>query len=139
MTLIDIVRTDVVTATRETSAFELARTLRETDVGSVVVTDDRVPVGIVTDRDIATRVVAEGLDPRATTAENVMTDDPVTVEMDRGVFEVTTAMRQEGVRRIPVVENGELAGIVTLDDLVTLLTEELGNLAAVVEAETPPY
>ncbi|MFW5900815.1 MAG: CBS domain-containing protein [Halodesulfurarchaeum sp.] len=71
--------------------------------------------------------------------ENMMTEDPVTVAVDTGVFELCNRMCEEGVRRMPVVDDGELAGIITLDDLTVLLTGELGNLAGVIEAESPTY
>jgi len=74
------------------------------------------------------------------TAADVMTADPATIPGEAGVFELTDAMRSAGVRRMPVVDDGgDLAGIVTLDDLNRLLVDELTNLADVVESESPPY
>lgn len=139
MTVADLMREDVVTASRETPINEVATAMREETVGSVVIVEDDVPVGLVTDRDVAVRIAADRLDAGEMPAENVMTEDPVTVDVDTGVFELCATMGEEGVRRMPVVDDGYLAGIVTLDDLSVLLTDELGNLAGVIEAESPPY
>jgi len=69
----------------------------------------------------------------------VMTDDPLTVDVGTGLFELTETMEEHAVRRVPVVENGSLAGIITLDDVHRLLVDELENLADVIEEESPEY
>jgi CBS domain-containing protein len=139
MTVADLMRETVVTTTRETPVNEVATAMRDETVGSVVVVEGETPVGLVTDRDVAVRIAADRLDAGEMTAEGVMTGDPVTVDVDAGLFELSTVMCEQGVRRVPVVDDGELAGIVTLDDLSVLLTAELSNLAGVVESESPPY
>ncbi|MFB6102507.1 MAG: CBS domain-containing protein [Haloplanus sp.] len=130
-------REDVVTASPDTPVYEIAIEMRTENVGSVVVVEDDIPVGLVTDRDIAVRIAADMLDAEEMTARNVMTGNPVTVDVDTGVFELCNTMCEEGVRRIPVVDEGDLAGIVTFDDLIVLLTGELGTLAGAVESESP--
>lgn len=139
MTIRTLARSDVVTATEETTAMDLAATMHDRNVGSVVVEDGGRPVGIVTDRDLAMDVLRTGGDPRTTTAADVMTPDPVTASVDDGVFEVTAAMSEAAVRRMPVVDGDQLVGLLALDDLLVLLSDELRNLAGVVEAESPPY
>jgi CBS domain-containing protein len=139
MTVRDLMREAVVTATPETTVTEVAELARTENVGSVVVVDGDEPVGIVTDRDIALRIVADGADPASTTASDVMTPDPTTVDVGAGVMEVSREMVGAGVRRMPVVDGDELVGIVTLDDLNRLLVGELGNLAGVIAGESPPY
>lgn len=139
MTLADLARTEVVTTTPHATAPDLARTLRDENVGCVVVTDEERPVGIVTDRDLAVRVLADEADPTETTAQDVMTADPTTVDIDTGLFELTEVMEDHGVRRMPVVDGDTLAGIITLDDVNQLLIDELDNLGDVIEAESPPY
>jgi CBS domain-containing protein len=139
MTVSDLMREDVVTASRDTPMNEVATAMRDEKVGSVVVTEEDRPVGLVTDRDVTVRIAADGLDSAEMTAEGVMTEDPVTVGVDTGVFELCEVMAEETVRRVPVVDGDALAGIVTFDDLAVLLTEELGNLTGVIEAESPPY
>lgn len=139
MTVADLMRTDVVTAERETPINEVATQFRDENVGCLVVVEDGRPVGIVTDRDIAVRIVADNLDPTEMTAGDTMTEDPRTVELDVGVMELCREMSDAGVRRMPVVEGDDLAGIITLDDLNRLFVRELDALSAVLESESPPY
>lgn len=135
----DLARDDPVTATRESSLEEVATTMRDEQVGSVIIENDRHAVGIVTDRDLALRTFAGGADPEANTAEDVMTEDPCCVDCEAGVFELTEAMCENDVRRVPVTEDGELSGIITLDDLSRLLNDEQQNLSKVIESESPAY
>lgn len=140
MPIEDVARTDVMTAHRDQSAGNLATVMREENVGSVIIEEDGRPVGIVTDRDLVLEVLEPRHDPTEVTAADVMTETPVTLEAGAGVFEATATMREQSVRRMPVVDaDGAVAGILTLDDLVVLLSAELDNLAGVVEAESPPY
>ena len=127
------------TATGDTTATELAQIMKENDVGSVIVASEDTPIGVVTDRDLVLYVLAPDRDPDQATARDVMSEDLFTVDADDGVFAVMSRMADAGVRRVPVVEGDDLVGVVSLDDLVVLLANELGNLAAVIEAEMPPY
>jgi CBS domain-containing protein len=91
--------------------------------------------GILTDRDVAIRIVAEGLDARVTQVGDVATLDPVVVRDVEGAETAARRMREYGVRRLPVVdERGNVRGIVTADDLVRVLGQELGDLSAGLEA-----
>jgi CBS domain-containing protein len=140
MTLEDVATPGVETAGPDTSVEVLADTMAERTVGSVVITEDGAPVGIVTDRDLALATLRGDADPATMTASDVMTPDPRTMNVNEGIFELTNAMCRDEVRRMPVVDaDGHVVGIVTLDDLVRLLVAELGNLAGVIEAESPPY
>jgi CBS domain-containing protein len=105
--------------TVETSATvaDAAREMRDGDVGAVVVVDNGRVAGIITDRDIAVRVVAEGLDPDATGVGEVGTMDPVTLTVDQTVDDAIRLVREQDVRRIIVVQDGRPAGIVSLGDL----------------------
>jgi CBS domain-containing protein len=105
--------------TVETSATvaDAAREMRDGDVGAVVVVDNGKVAGIITDRDIAVRVVAEGLDPDATGVGEVGTMDPVTLTVDQTVDDAIRLVREQDIRRIIVVQDGRPAGIVSLGDL----------------------
>jgi signal-transduction protein with cAMP-binding, CBS, and nucleotidyltransferase domain len=138
MTIERLVRKDVVTSTGDTTASDLATLMKDRDVGSVIVVSDDRPIGVVTDRDLVLYVLASDRDPETVTARDVMSEDLFSVEGDDGVFAVMSRMADAGVRRVPVTKNGDLFGVVALDDLVVLLANELGNLAAVIEAEMPP-
>lgn len=139
MPIKELARSDPIAATRKASIAQVAALMRDEGVGSVIIEEDGEPVGVVTDRDVTVRVTAEGKDPDDVVAEDVMTPDPVTVERDVGLMEVTSIMAEHGVRRIPVVDGGQLDGIITLDDVDRLLSDERQNLASVIEAESPPY
>lgn len=135
-----IVREEVVTASPSTTLTELAQLMEDEDVGSVIIVEEDRPRGIVTDRDITIEAVARGEDPTTVTAEDVMSEDLVTVDTESGIFDVIRTMEESHVRRIPAVDaDGNLAGIVAFDDFVILLGRELKLLGDVVEAEIPPY
>lgn len=140
MPISDIARGGVITIHRDQTAGNLATVMKEEDVGSVVVEEDDVPVGIVTDRDLALDVLEPRDDPREVTVGEIMSKNPITAHEDDGVFQVTEAMYRSEVRRLPIVDDdGELVGIVALDDLVVLFADELGGLAGVIEAESPDF
>ncbi len=140
MTVSKLLIEGIETAGPSATAEALAMRLAEVGIGSIVIEEEMRPVGIVTDRDIAVRVAARDRPADEVTAAEIMTEDPVTVRDDAGLFAVTETMREHGVRRMPVVnDEGTLVGIITLDDVMQLLATELDNLAAVIEAESPPY
>lgn len=128
---------DVATVARGTSVRDAAMLMRERHVGAVVVTEERggrsLPVGIVTDRDIAIEVVAAQLDPKAITVGEIVQRPLATVSAESSFAEAAREMSLHGVRRLPVVErDGTLAGIVSLDDLLVELVAPLvavGDLA----------
>lgn len=140
MPIQDLARTDVVRASPETPVPELARQMRDETVGSVVITNDDSLAGIVTDRDLATRVVAEETAPADQTATDVMSTDVCAVGPEAGFYEAAEAMSENGVRRLPVCdENDEPVGIITADDFTELLADENQLLASVIQAQRAEY
>jgi CBS domain-containing protein len=106
----------------------VARNMDEHNVGAVIVVDHEQPVGIVTDRDLALALSVGGATAR-THAAGVMTTPVETIVTGESVYQATQIMRDRHVRRLAVVDDeGELIGIVTLDDLLRLLSRELANL-----------
>ncbi|MEF8886849.1 MAG: CBS domain-containing protein [Haloarculaceae archaeon] len=143
MEITELASDEVVTVYLDESILEVAETLREAQVGSAVVLDTKGDVlGVVTDRDLVV-YGQQFVDSLATTTVNdILSMGVVSVGPDEEVLELTELMREEGVRRVPVVEDGDILGIVTLDDVVVGLAEELEspeleNLAAVIEAASP--
>ncbi|GAO35117.1 histidine kinase [Sulfuricella sp. T08] len=131
---------EVVFATRKTSITEAAQLMRQHHVGDLVVVDEtdgkRVPVGIVTDRDIVIEIIAKSLDLNDFTVGDIMSPQLVSVQDDEGVFETIRLMRAKGIRRIPVVNQaGGLEGIVSADDILDLQAEEMAELAKVAPRE----
>lgn len=101
----------------DASLVEAAQLMRAQDIGDVLVADGDLLVGVVTDRDITVRAVAEGADPLTVNAETVCTPDPVCVGPDDEVATAVRLMRRHAVRRLPVVEDGRPLGVVSLGDL----------------------
>jgi signal-transduction protein with cAMP-binding, CBS, and nucleotidyltransferase domain len=140
MPIQDLAREAVVSESPDTPVSELARRMRDESVGSVVITNDRTPTGIVTDRDLTTRVLAESADPNDQTARDIMTEDLCAVDPSTGFYEAAQVMSENGVRRLPVCdETDELVGIITADDLTELLADENQQLASVIQAQRPSY
>jgi len=135
----DLARDDVVTADAGTSVSDLASTMEERNVGSIVVTRDDEPIGIVTDRDLTLRVIAGSADPDDTTAADVMSEELHTIDRREGFYRATELMSEHGIRRLPVTDDGELVGIITADDLTELLADEQEQVAEIIRAQRPPY
>jgi len=131
---------DVIVCTRSTTIHEAARLMRQHHVGDLLVVNGsgakQRPVGIITDRDIVLSVIALQLDPSVFTVGDLATREIVSVREEQGIFETIQEMRKHGVRRMPVLdEEGGLIGIVSIDDLIQLLAEEMGELAKLISQE----
>jgi CBS domain-containing protein len=113
----DVMTPGVVAVRPDASLVEAAQLMRSQDIGDVVVADGQQVVGVLTDRDITVRAVADGADPLTVSAQSVCTPDPVTVAPGDPVTQAAALMRAHAVRRLPVVENGLPVGIVSLGDL----------------------
>jgi CBS domain-containing protein len=116
------------------SVVEAARLMREQHIGSLPITDAEQLVGMITDRDITTRVVAEGVDHTRTSVRDVSSQDLITVEPDRDLDEALQLMARHQVRRLPVVENGRLVGIVAQADIALSENEGTGKLVEAISA-----
>jgi CBS domain-containing protein len=110
------------------SCVDIADEMDVHSVGCVLVMDQGVLKGIVTDRDLNCRVVAAGLDPVKTTAQDVMTPDPVFATEKDEVEDLLRIMRDQGIRRVPLVEDGEVVGLMSLDDVVVQLSSWVFNV-----------
>lgn len=139
MAIGEICSREVVFVARSESCAQAARLMRENHVGSLVVVqqdDRRLPVGMITDRDIAVGVVALGLDPERTLVEAVMRPDVAVVRESEGIGRAIALMREQGVRRLPVVDAaGALVGLLAADDLIDLFAEEMSGLAGMLARE----
>jgi len=136
----EICNREVIIVQRDDTVLQAAKLMRQHHVGDLLVVEERggrrVPVGIVTDRDLVVEIIAPELDSTVITVGDIMVTKLATVKESNGVFEAIQYMRSKGIRRLPVVDDdGGLVGIVTLDDLLVLLADELGALARLVERE----
>jgi CBS domain-containing protein len=140
MAIADLCTRDVVHVDTLQSVKQAARLMREHHIGSVVIVEhdgERMrPVGMITDRDVAVAVVAEGLDPTRTPVVRVMGTGIVVVREDEGIDRAFALMRAEGIRRLPVVDStGSLVGILTADDLIYFLADEMGGSGGLLSRE----
>ncbi|HSD96103.1 MAG TPA: CBS domain-containing protein [Sulfuricaulis sp.] len=140
MTIGKVCNREVVFIHAQASIPEAARLMREYHVGDLVVTREktgkRVPVGIVTDRDIVLEVIAEGVGMDDVNVGDIMSDNLVTARESDGFLETIKVMRAKGIRRLPVVnDDNELVGILSVDDLIDLLSEQIVDLARLIARE----
>lgn len=135
----DVVQTDVATVTRDDTIESAVSRMADADVGSVVVVEDDSPVGVLTDRKIALNVPQMDDSSSATVDDLVSESDLVLGTLEMTVFEALEQLNEANVRRLPIVNEKDdtLAGIVTLDDLVVLLTTELKNAGDIIQAQSP--
>lgn len=121
------------------SARSAARLMREHHVGDVVLVERRQgqarPVGILTDRDLVVEVIAAELDPDQLTVADLVTEQAAVVHEDDSLFDALEVMRARGVRRLPVIDGGELVGIITADDIIALMAEMLSDLRVVISRQ----
>jgi CBS domain-containing protein len=116
-TVKDAMTAEPVTVSRATSVEEAASLMASGEFGPLPVVEDAELIGIVTDRDLVIRVLAKGRDPRETTVGDVYTKDPVAVPADEGLDEALGLMERHQVRRLPVVKEGRLVGMLSQADL----------------------
>ena len=136
----DICNRNVVVIEKDSAVREAARLMRQFHVGALVVCNERdggrVPVGLVTDRDIVIEVLGEEVEPDSVMVGDIMSANLLTARESDELWDILGRMRHAGVRRIPVVdERGSLQGLVTMDDVIELLADELAQLAKLVAQE----
>jgi CBS domain-containing protein len=113
----EVMTHDPVTVSGDATLVEAAKAMAQQDIGPVLVEDGGRLLGILTDRDIVVRAIAEGRDPGSTTAREVCTESVVSLTPDQTVDEAIRLMREHDVRRVPVVQDGRPAGVVSIGDL----------------------
>ena len=120
----DVMTSNPTSCESSSTVADAARVMAQEDVGPVPVVEGGRVVGIVTDRDIVLRVVADGRDPSSTTLGDIVSSDLVTVQPDTQLSEALQLMAQNQVRRLPVVEGDQLVGIVAQADVARAADEE---------------
>jgi signal-transduction protein with cAMP-binding, CBS, and nucleotidyltransferase domain len=130
----DVMTENLVTLPASTFITDAARQMRDADIGDVIVMNDGTMCGMVTDRDIVVRAVAEGVDPQFTKLNEICSHDLATIGPDEPVEDAIRIMRERAVRRVPVVEGGRPIGIVSIGDLA-IERDEHSALADISVAE----
>ena len=118
----DIMTKALITVNRSTTALQVAKMMEQGGIGAVFVQDNGNPIGIVTDRDYATRIAANDL-PLATAVENIMSTPLITINHNEPISNAAERMTTKKIRKLAVTENGKIVGIITSTDLVTQLTK----------------
>jgi len=132
----DVMTTNPETLPESTTVREAAEAMRANDIGDVVVVDDNGKLsGILTDRDIVVRVVAEGRDPRTTRIGDIASRDLTAVSPEDPVDRAVQLMRDKAIRRLPAVDKGKPVGIVSIGDLA--LDRDPGSALADISAAPP--
>jgi CBS domain-containing protein len=136
----EICNREVVIVDRQSTVRDAAKLMREFNVGDLVVVEERegrrVPIGILTDRDIVVKIIAEDVDMDVLQVDEVMGAELFTAGEEGDILGTMKRMRSEGVRRMPVVNaDGGLEGIITLDDLLPLVAEQISDLVELISCE----
>jgi CBS domain-containing protein len=138
MSLQKFCRKPVAKISADVNIVDACRMLEERNVGCLIVESDGKLCGVITDRDIALKVTGAQRDPQKTTVKEIMTADPIRVFEDRDLHHLTSLMRTYHVRRVPIVnEDHKTVGIVTLDDLIALLGEEMSDVGKAIAEGFP--
>lgn len=136
MALEKLMSKDVTSLPERASIMDAAKFMTDMNVGSVVVVDGGKPLGLLTDRDIITKVVIEGKDPSRLKLSDVMTRPAISIAAHKEVSDATKLMSEAGVRRLPVVDGGgKLVGVVSLDDILLVLGDEMEDIANTLRCE----
>jgi CBS domain-containing protein len=135
LTVNEVMTSDPRTVSPQDSVADAARAMRDADVGALVVVQEGKATGIVTDRDIVVRAIADGRDPAGTPVADVASEASVTVSPDGSAAEAARLMREHDIRRLVVVQGGRPAGIVSIGDLAVALDDE--SALADISASTP--
>lgn len=128
-------RNRMIVLNRESMVYQAARAMEDNHIGAVLVSGPQGLAGIVTDRDLALAVLGGDLDPDNTTLSEIMSEGVVACDVSASLDDVARLMREHRVRRIPIVDDGRLAGLITFDDLVVDGSIELETLRAIVVAQ----
>ena len=131
----EVMTHDPVTVETSTPVAEAAKLMRDHDTGALIVTENETVSGIVTDRDITVRAVADGQDPTSVTVGQVATTSAATLSPDQSVDDAIDLVREQNVRRVPVVQDGRAVGIVSIGDLAI---ERDGHSALADLSSSPP-
>jgi CBS domain-containing protein len=136
MTIESLLSRPVSTLSSTATCAEAARRMRRQNIGSVIIEEDGAPIGIVTDRDLAVRVVAEELDPGTVTVGSIMSPCPAFLTAERDLRAALDVMREMRVRRLPAVNaKGRVIGILSLDDVLIELAAQLDRVKDLLQLE----
>lgn len=139
MKIVDLCNKNTVTIEQNKNLYDVACLMEENNVGCIVVTKDNSedfkPVGIITDRDLVVKVMANNKDYKETKVAEIMSKDLLILEGHTGIQEAIEEMNKKGVRRAPILKDKKLCGVVAVDDLIELIADELNSLSDLVKKQ----
>ncbi|HLN86946.1 MAG TPA: CBS domain-containing protein [Candidatus Limnocylindrales bacterium] len=138
MSLQSYCRKPVIRVAPDANITEACQLMEQNNVGCLIAEREGRLCGIVTDRDIALRVAGAKRDPEKTMVKDIMTPDPIRISVDKDLRQLTAMMHAYHVRRVPIVNGFDTTlGIVTLDDLIALLGDEMAEIGKAISDEFP--
>lgn len=137
MSLSTLMTKEITSLPQTATALDAAKYMTDMNVGSVIITDEKdKPVGIITDRDITTKVIANEKDPKSVKLKDIMNSPVITIGVEKDIVDATKLMGEYWVRRLPVVDQaGKVVGVISLDDILIFLGLEIQNIANVLKRE----
>jgi CBS domain-containing protein len=136
MSLKTFMTEDITSLPSTASVLDAAKFMTDMNVGTVIVTHEDVPSGMITDRDVVAKVLAQDKDSKTTRIEEIMVAPVVTISEDRDIVDATQVMSSHGIRRLPVTDpQGKLSGVISLDDVLLVLGKEMQNVAGILKKE----
>lgn len=134
----EVMTREVCTSSKDVSLLNASRKMIKYGVGSIIVVENHSTLGVVTERDILTKVVARNKVPNKVKLEEIMSSPTITLGPNTSIREASEIMQKKGIRRLPVVENGELVGIITDNDILSV-SFDLNELSGLLSREEPLY
>ena len=136
MSLKTFMSEDITSLPSTASVLDAAKFMTDMNVGTIIVTHEEVPSGMITDRDVVAKVLAQDKDSKTTKIEEIMVSPVVTISEDKDIIDPTQIMSSHGIRRLPVTDpQGKLAGVISLDDVLLVLGREMQNVAGILKKE----
>lgn len=137
MSLSQLMTKEITSLPETATALDAAKYMTDMNVGSVIITDEKEkPVGIITDRDISTKIVAAEKDPKSVKLKDIMCSPVVTINVGKNIIDATRLMGEYWVRRLPVVnDEGKVVGVLSMDDVLIFLSQEIQNIANALKRE----
>ena len=136
MTVRQHMERNVISLSSSATLLEAARLMKDKHIGSMIIEDNLKVKGMLTDRDIALAVTTAGKDPSSTCVCDIMIQDPVTIDIDADIDSALRLMNRAGVGRLPVLENGKLAGVISDADIAGAMKEEISQFMEIEERYT---
>jgi CBS domain-containing protein len=130
----DVMTKSVKTVQTGSTVREAVQKMNKFDIGSIVVMDNKRPVGIITERDILRKIVEQGIDPSVVKANDIMSYPLITAEPDQSIEEAARLMAKKGIKKLPVVEDGRLVGIVTSMDIMKAAPKLMSLFQEIIQA-----